>query len=78
VTLQFVDHREQPTERYPFNPERLALGAGGPVQRRRPGDLAHAAPGTRVSHRAAFLGAKSWGEDGGWMRLFRNARVFLG
>jgi phosphoribosylformylglycinamidine synthase len=21
---------------------------------------------------------KSWGEDGGWMRLFRNARVFLG
>jgi phosphoribosylformylglycinamidine synthase len=19
-----------------------------------------------------------WGEDGGWMRLFRNARVFLG
>jgi phosphoribosylformylglycinamidine synthase len=22
--------------------------------------------------------SKHWGEDGGWMRLFRNARVFLG
>jgi len=21
---------------------------------------------------------RRWGEDGGWMRLFRNARVFLG
>jgi len=21
--------------------------------------------------------SKDWGEDGGWMRLFRNARVFL-
>jgi phosphoribosylformylglycinamidine synthase len=21
--------------------------------------------------------SKNWGEDGGWMRLFRNARVFL-
>jgi phosphoribosylformylglycinamidine synthase len=21
---------------------------------------------------------KGWGEDGGWMRLFRNARTFLG
>jgi phosphoribosylformylglycinamidine synthase len=20
---------------------------------------------------------REWGEDGGWMRLFRNARVFL-
>jgi phosphoribosylformylglycinamidine synthase len=22
--------------------------------------------------------AKEWAEDGGWMRLFRNARVFVG
>ena len=22
--------------------------------------------------------APSWGEDGGWMRLFRNARAWLG
>jgi phosphoribosylformylglycinamidine synthase len=21
---------------------------------------------------------REWGEDGGWMRLFRNARVFAG
>jgi phosphoribosylformylglycinamidine synthase len=21
---------------------------------------------------------REWGENGGWMRLFRNARVFLG
>jgi phosphoribosylformylglycinamidine synthase len=48
------------------------------VQRRWPRHLGHAASRTGISHGAELLGAEGWGEDGGWMRLFRNARVFVG
>ena len=61
VSLQFVDHRGEPTERYPFNPERLAAGARRRLQRRRPGHLADAASGAGVSHRADIVGAAGAG-----------------
>jgi len=73
--LQYVDHYGQPTEAYPFNPNGSPLGLAV-FAARRPRHLADAASGARVPDHPALVGAQGLGEDGGWMRLFRNARVF--
>ena len=79
MTLQYVDIATSRRERYPFNPNGSPLGLGRAVQRRRARHLGHAAPRAGVSHACRTPGRREeWGEDGGWMRLFRNARVFVG
>jgi phosphoribosylformylglycinamidine synthase len=77
-TLQYVDHHEEPTESYPFNPNGSPLGLAGVCSD--DGRVTSLMPHPeRVFRRVQNSWAsKSWGEDGGWMRLFRNARVFLG
>jgi phosphoribosylformylglycinamidine synthase len=72
VTLQYVDTRDQPTEIYPFNPNGSALGLAGlcSADGRVTSLMPHAVQNS--------WSPKEWSEDGGWMRLFRNARVFLG
>ena len=78
VTLQFVDHHEQPTEKYPFNPNGSPLGLAGVCSA--DGRVTSLMPHPERVFRTVQNSwkDKSWGEDGGWMRLFRNARVFLG
>jgi len=78
VTLQFVDHHEQPTEKYPFNPNGSPLGLAGLCSA--DGRVTSIMPHPERVFRTVQNSwkDKSWGEDGGWMRLFRNARVFLG
>ena len=61
VALQFVDNRDQPTERYPLQSQRLARRRRRRVQRRRPRDLRHAAPRARVPHGAELLGSPGMG-----------------
>jgi phosphoribosylformylglycinamidine synthase len=77
VTLQYVDHHEQPTERYPFNPNGSPLGLAGlcSVDGRVTALMPHPERVFRTVQNS--WASKEWGEDGGWMRLFRNARVFL-
>jgi phosphoribosylformylglycinamidine synthase len=78
VTLQYVDNRDQPTEKYPCNPNGSALGLAGlcSVDGRVTSVMPHPERVFRtVQHSWA---PREWSEDGGWMRLFRNARVFLG
>jgi phosphoribosylformylglycinamidine synthase len=78
VTLQYVDNRDQPTEVYPFNPNGSSLGLAGlcSTDGRVTSVMPHPERVFRtVQHSWAPRG---WSEDGGWMRLFRNARVFLG
>ncbi len=58
VTLQYVDTRDQPTEKYPYQPERLGAGTCRIVQCGRPCHLVDAAPGTGVSDGAELLGAQ--------------------
>jgi phosphoribosylformylglycinamidine synthase len=78
VTLQYVDNRERATEKYPFNPNGSVQGlaglcsAGGRVTSLMP----HPERVFRTVQNS--WSPKEWSEDGGWMRLFRNARVFLG
>ena len=76
VTLQFVDTRDQPTERYPHNPNGSPAGVAGvcSADGRVTSIMPHPERVFRtVQHSWA---PREWGEDGAWMRLFRNARVF--
>jgi phosphoribosylformylglycinamidine synthase len=78
VTLQYTDNREQPTERYPFNPNGSALGLAGLCSS--DGRVTSIMPHPERVFRTVqnSWAPKEWSEDGGWMRLFRNARVFVG
>jgi phosphoribosylformylglycinamidine synthase len=78
VSLRFVDHRDRPTERYPYNPNGSPAGIAGvcSADGRVTALMPHPERVFRtVQHSWA---PREWGEDGGWMRLFRNARVFVG
>ena len=78
VTLQFVDHDEEPTEKYPFNPNGSPCGLAGVCSA--DGRVTSLMPHPERVFRTVqnSWASKAWGEDGGWMRLFRNARVFAG
>ena len=78
VSLRYVDHRGQPTQRYPMNPNGSPEGATG-----------YTTPDGRFTilmphpERVFRSVQQSWhpdgaGEDSPWMRLFRNARVWAG
>ena len=58
--------------------ERLSVGSCGRVQHRGRVTSLMPHPGTGVPNGAASWAPREWGEDGGWTRLFRNARVFAG
>jgi phosphoribosylformylglycinamidine synthase len=77
VSLQYVDNRDEPTERYPFNPNGSPLGVAGVCST--DGRVTSLMPHPERVFRTV---QHSWSprdsrEDGGWMRLFRNARAFL-
>ncbi len=76
VTLQYADNREQPTERYPSNPNGSALGLAGLCSA--DGRVTSVMPHPERVFRTVqnSWAPREWAEDGGWMRLFRNARVF--
>jgi phosphoribosylformylglycinamidine synthase len=77
VTLQYVDHRDQATDKYPFNPNGSHLGLGGLCSA--DGRVTSIMPHPERVFRTVqnSWAPKAWAEDGAWMRLFRNARVFL-
>jgi phosphoribosylformylglycinamidine synthase len=78
LAFRYVTNRGQPAEAYPANPNGAVLGIA-----------AMTTPDGRVTvtmphpERVFRSVQNSWrprdaGEDSGWMRLFRNARVFVG
>jgi phosphoribosylformylglycinamidine synthase len=77
VTLQYVDHRDRPTQIYPFNPNGSELGLAGLCSA--DGRVTSLMPHPERVFRSVQNSwvSKEWAEDGGWMRLFRNARVFV-
>jgi len=77
AALQFVDNHERVTERYPYNPNGSPLGVAGICNA--DGRITALMPHPERVFRAVqnSWAPAEWGEDGGWMRLFRNARVFL-
>jgi phosphoribosylformylglycinamidine synthase len=78
ATLRYVDHRGAPTETYPLNPNGSAGGVNGytTADGRFTVLMPHPERVFRgVQHSWAPAG---WGEDGPWLRMFRNARRWLG
>jgi phosphoribosylformylglycinamidine synthase len=78
MTLQYVDTRDEPTLQYPYNPNGSALGLAGLCSA--DGRVTSVMPHPERVFRTVqnSWAPKDWPDDGGWMRLFRNARVFLG
>jgi phosphoribosylformylglycinamidine synthase len=78
LALQYVDTRDRPTETYPYNPNGSSLGLAGLCNA--DGRVTSLMPHPERVFRTVqhSWAPKDWPEDGGWMRLFRNARVFAG
>ena len=78
VALRFVDHFGQPAEAYPANPNGSPGGIAGLCSRDGRFTILMPHP-ERVFRTVQYSWhPDGWGEDGPWLRLFRNARRWLG
>ena len=78
IAVQFVDNHHRTTELYPANPNGSMQGLAG-VTAADGRVLVMMPHPERVFRTCQNAWSDSdWGEDGPWMRLFRNARVALG
>jgi phosphoribosylformylglycinamidine synthase len=78
VALRFVDHRGIATERYPFNVNGSPQGITGLASV--DGRFTILMPHPERVFRTVQMSwhPDGWGEDSPWMRMFRNARTWLG
>jgi phosphoribosylformylglycinamidine synthase len=78
VALRFVDNRGAPTESYPCNPNGSAGGITGLTtpDGRFTVVMPHPERVFRTVQNSWHPG--DWGEDGPWLRMFRNARKWVG
>jgi phosphoribosylformylglycinamidine synthase len=78
VTMRYVDNHGRVTETYPANPNGSPFGIAGLTTA--DGRFTLLMPHPERVHRTVQHSwrPREWGEDGPWMRLFRNARVALG
>ena len=78
VTLRFVDHRGHVTERYPYNANGSPRGITGLTTAN--GRFSILMPHPERVFRTAQMSwhPDDWGEDSPWMRIFRNARRWVG
>jgi phosphoribosylformylglycinamidine synthase len=78
ATLRYVDNYGDPTELYPANPNGSPLGITGLTTA--DGRFTIMMPHPERVFRAVQHSWRpdEWSEDGPWMRMFRNARVFVG
>ena len=78
VAAQYVDNHHQVTEAYPANPNGAVQGLAGATAAEGRTLILMPHP-ERVFRTCQNAWADpSWGEDGPWLRLFRNARRALG
>jgi phosphoribosylformylglycinamidine synthase len=78
VTLRFVDNRGAKTERYPYNPNGSPQGITGLTTA--DGRFSILMPHPERVFRSVQMSwrPEQWGEDSPWMRMFRNARRWIG
>jgi phosphoribosylformylglycinamidine synthase len=78
VALQYVDHYGEPTERFPANPNGSPAGITGLTTT--DGRFTIMMPHPERCFRTVQNSwhPEGWGEYGPWMRMFRNARVWIG
>ncbi len=77
VAMRFVDHRGQRTTRYPYNPNGSPQGITSVTTP--DGRFTVLMPHAERVFRSVQQSwhPESWGEDSPWMRMFRNARVWV-
>ncbi|MEW6353857.1 MAG: phosphoribosylformylglycinamidine synthase [Pseudomonadota bacterium] len=78
VAVQWVDNHGQPTETYPANPNGSPLGIAGLTTPDGRYTIIMPHPERVVRAVTNSWHPDEWGEDGPWLRMFRNARVWLG
>ena len=78
VSARFVDNKHEPTEAYPLNPNGAPFGITGLTTR--DGRVTIMMPHPERVFRTVQHSwhPEGWGEDGPWMRFFRNARTWVG
>jgi phosphoribosylformylglycinamidine synthase len=78
VAARFVDNHGRPTEHYPENPNGSPRGVTALTTP--DGRVTILMPHPERVFRSVQLSYRPahWGEDSPWMRMFRNARVFVG
>ena len=78
VTLRYTDRHGRPTEVFPFNPNGSPFGITGltTIDGRFTIMMPHPERCFRTVQNSWH--PKDWGEYGPWMRLFRNARAWVG
>ena len=78
LALRYVDHRGVPASTYPLNPNGSAGGATGFTTA--DGRFTIVMPHPERVFRTVQQSwhPDSWGEDGPWLRMFRNARCWVG
>lgn len=78
VALRYVDSQGQPAEQYPINPNGSPNGITGITSK--DGRVTIMMPHPERCYRAVTNSWKpdSWKDDGAWLRMFRNARVWVG
>jgi len=77
INLRYIDHNNQITETYPLNPNGSEQGITGITSE--DGRFTIMMPHPERVYRTVQYSwhPDEWQEDGPWMRLFRNARVFV-
>ena len=78
MALRYVDNRGVATEHYPYNPNGSPLGITGLTTS--DGRVTIMMPHPERVFRTAQNSwhPAEWGEDGPWLRMFRNARQWVG
>ena len=78
VTMQHINNKSTPTETYPFNPNGSPQGITGLTSL--DGRFSIMMPHPERIFRAVQNSWRpdNWKEDSPWMRMFRNARSFIG
>ena len=78
TTVRYVDDKHQTTQTYPANPNGSPVGTAGLCSD--DGRVTIMMPHPERVFRSVSNSwtPEDWGEDGPWMRMFRNARVWVG
>ncbi|MDH3640160.1 MAG: phosphoribosylformylglycinamidine synthase, partial [Gammaproteobacteria bacterium] len=78
AVLRFIDNRGQPTDQYPYNPNGSPGGITGVTNT--DGRVTIMMPHPERIFRSITNSWRppGWGDTGAWMRLFRNARAWVG
>jgi phosphoribosylformylglycinamidine synthase len=78
VCLRFVDHRGAPTERYPCNPNGSPYGITGLTSQDGRATIVMPHPERVFRTVLHSWHPEGWPDESPWLRMFRNARVWVG